>query len=232
MSCKLAIPTPLHLYLQASKPDQLPCWQHSSRQECTCVTAHDFDPLASMPQYVHNPPAGRRKRVDHVDHSFQPGVSNGLAPVAFAPRHQQRPQEHAQQPQAALASRVQALFSSLKGSGTSTVWSNPDADLPNRRSLQAVSAQVDPSWPTAVGVVKFRDGQRRVPEHFLATSHEWTRIVDYGGESAAAWAEIFKSLGPSPVLRIGGATQDKLVDPPKDETWAALAQVQKLTNAR
>jgi hypothetical protein len=182
-------------------------------------------------------PTGRPKHVDPVDHSFQPGVSNGFAPVAFAPRHQPQPQQ--QQQGAALVSRVQTLFSTLIDSSTTTSTStstslsnNPDADLPNRRSLQAVSAQVDPNWPTAVGVVKFRDGQRRVPEHFLATSHEWTRIVDYGGESAAAWAEIFKSLGPSPVLRIGGATQDKLVDPPKDETWVALAQVQKLTNAR
>ena len=95
-----------------------------------------------------------------------------------------------------------------------------------------MSAQVDPNWPTAVGVVKFRDGQRRVPEGFLATSHEWTRLTDYGGENAAAWAEIFKVLGPSPVLRIGGATQDKLIDVPKDETWVALKQLQKLTNAR
>lgn len=230
MSCKLAVTTLLHPHLQPCKPDQLPCWQHSSRQKCTCVTAN-VDPPVSMPQCVPNQPTGRPKCVDPVDHSFQPGVSNGFAPVAFAPRHQQRPQEHAQQPGGAIVSRVQALFSSLKDSATSTL-SNSDADPPNRRSLQAVSAQVDPSWPTAVGVVKFRDGQRRVPEHFLATSHEWTRIVDYGGESAAAWAEIFKSLGPSPVLRIGGATQDKLVDPPKDETWAALAQVQKLANAR
>lgn len=186
---------------------------------------------------TNQPTTGRPKRVDPVDHSFQPGVSNGFAPVAFAPpyQQQQRPQEQAQQPQGgALVSRVQTLFSSLLDSSnsTSTSSSNPDADLPNRRSLQAVSAQVDPNWPTAVGVVKFKDGQRRVPNHFLATSHEWTRLVDYGGESAAAWAEIFKTLGPSPVLRIGGATQDKLIDPPKDETWVALAQVQKLTNAR
>jgi hypothetical protein len=34
------------------------------------------------------------------------------------------------------------------------------------------------------------------------------------------------------VLRLGGATQDKLVDPPKDETWVALARLQKLTGAR
>lgn len=123
-----------------------------------------------------------------------------------------------------IISKAKSLMSSLLQS------SEPDAGAP--RSLQGASAQVDPNWPTAYGTVKFRDGKTRVPETFLATSHEWTRLTDYGGENAAAWAEIFKSLSPSPVLRIGGATQDKLVDPPKDETWIALAQLQKLTNAR
>lgn len=31
-----------------------------------------------------------------------------------------------------------------------------------------------------------------MPDAFLATSHEWTRLQDYGGDSAPAWAEIFK----------------------------------------
>lgn len=115
---------------------------------------------------------------------------------------------------------------------TSALPVDSDADVAGPRSLQAISAQVDPNWPTAVGVVKFNDGQRRVPDHFLATSHEWTRLTDYAGDSTAAWAEIFKVLGPSPVMRIGGATQDKLIDPPKDETWVALAQLQKSTGAR
>jgi hypothetical protein len=180
--------------------------------------------LKPLPLFAPRP--GRPKRVAPADPSFKPGVSNGFAPVSFVvPQWQQQAQQQAQD----TLARAKSLIGSVL---TSALPADSDADMAGPRSLQAISAQVDPNWPTAVGVIKFRDGQRRVPEHFLATSHEWTRLTDYGGDSAAAWAEIFKVLGPSPVLRIGGATQDKLIDPPKDETWVALAQLRKLTGAR
>jgi hypothetical protein len=162
--------------------------------------------------------------VEPADPNFQPGASSSFAPVSFvAPQQQQ---------QQGVVGRVQSAFTSLLTSAAAASAVEPDADLAARRSLQAVSAQVDPNWPTAVGVIKFRETQRRVPETFLATSHEWTRLTDYGGQSADAWAEIFRTLSPSPVLRIGGATQDKLIHVPKDETWVALQQLQKKTNTR
>jgi hypothetical protein len=163
--------------------------------------------------------------VEPADPDFQPGSSSSFAPVRFA-----APQQQQQQQQGVVARVQSAITSLLTSSAASSV--EADADVAVHRSLQAVSAGVDPSWPTAVGVIKFRETQRRVPETFLATSHEWTRLTDYGGESADAWAEIFKTLSPSPVLRIGGATQDKLIDVPKDEAWVALQQLQKKTNAR
>jgi hypothetical protein len=52
---------------------------------------------------------------------------------------------------------------------------------------------------------------RRVPETFLSTSHEYNRIHDYGDERIVhAWAEVFKMLSPSPIIRVGGASQDKM----------------------
>lgn len=52
---------------------------------------------------------------------------------------------------------------------------------------------------------------RRVPETFLSTSHEYNRIHDYGDErNVASWAEVFKMLSPSPIIRVGGASQDKM----------------------
>jgi hypothetical protein len=41
-----------------------------------------------------------------------------------------------------------------------------------------VSAQVDASKPTTYGFIRATNGGRRVPETFLATSHEWTRLTD------------------------------------------------------
>jgi hypothetical protein len=52
---------------------------------------------------------------------------------------------------------------------------------------------------------------RRVPDTFLSTSHEYNRISDYGDDrTVAAWAEVFKMLSPSPIIRVGGASQDKM----------------------
>jgi hypothetical protein len=58
----------------------------------------------------------------------------------------------------------------------------------------------------------------RVPHTFLATSHEWDRMSDYAN-NLDAFGSIFKELGPSPILRMGGASQDFLTDPPKPEIW-------------
>lgn len=185
--------------------------------------------------------AGRPAEVEPFDPDFIPGMTGGFATVstavsAAASRQQQL--AGAQQQQTLLA-RAAAIISSFRlaqssSSGSSTVT---DADLaPVPRFLQSStggsSSMFDPNWPTIYATVKYRDAGRRIPEGFLSTSHEWTRLADYGGANAAAWAEIFKVLSPSPVLRLGGATQDKLVDPPKDETWIALAKLQKLINAR
>jgi hypothetical protein len=106
---------------------------------------------------------------------------------------------HSSESRQPLLRRAAALAASL--------LTGSDVATQRQRVLQAsqgVSAQVDASWPTAYGYVKAKDGGRRIPETFLATSHEWTRLTDYGGDSAGVWAEIFKVLGPSPVLRIGG----------------------------
>jgi hypothetical protein len=57
-----------------------------------------------------------------------------------------------------------------------------------------------------------------VPETFLATSHEWDRITDYA-DNLEAFASVFREFGPSPILRMGGASQDFLTEPPRKEIW-------------
>jgi hypothetical protein len=57
-------------------------------------------------------------------------------------------------------------------------------------------------------------------------------MTDYAGVNLAAWTEIFKLLGPSPVLRIGGASQDAMTEVPGPEVWAALVRLQRAINCR
>jgi hypothetical protein len=71
----------------------------------------------------------------------------------------------------------------------------------------------------------------RVPPTFLATSHEWDRITDYA-DNIQAFAEIFREFGPSPILRMGGASQDFLTEPPKKEIWWAGDLVGRRARAR
>lgn len=70
----------------------------------------------------------------------------------------------------------------------------------------------------------------RVPATFLATSHEWDRMTDYAN-NIGAFKAIFKELGPSPIIRMGGASQDFLTDPPPKEIWQALQTLHRELNA-
>lgn len=98
--------------------------------------------------------------------------------------------------------------------------------------MPAMPAGPNATWPTAVATVWPGNLGVKVPDTFLATSHEWKRMGDYGGVNIAAWAEIFKLLGPSPVLRIGGASQDAMTEVPGEDTWAAMQKLQKTINCR
>lgn len=101
------------------------------------------------------------------------------------------------------------------------------------RSLLAQMVQPVAAWPTATVSVSSGSSARRVPETFLSTSHEYNRIHDYGDErNVASWAEVFKMLSPSPIIRVGGASQDKMTQVPDDATWKALKLLQQKTNAR
>jgi hypothetical protein len=65
-------------------------------------------------------------------------------------------------------------------------------------------------WPTAIYSVDAGQSGRQVSDTFLATSHEYTRIYDYGEEYIHAWANVFGKLSSSPIIRVGGASQDKM----------------------
>lgn len=104
-------------------------------------------------------------------------------------------------------------------------------DLANTRT-PAMGAGPNTSWPTVVASVAPGRVGPRVQRNFLATSHEWRRVADYGGVNIAAWTEIFTMLAPSPLMRIGGASQDALTEAPGPETWEALRALRDATGAR
>jgi hypothetical protein len=66
------------------------------------------------------------------------------------------------------------------------------------------------------------------------TSHEWNGVADLASDpnSAASFANIFSSLGRSPLLRIGGHSQETLKANPSAKTWQALAALRDRTGAR
>eukprot|EP00775_Hariotina_reticulata_P002235 gene2235-2547_t len=72
----------------------------------------------------------------------------------------------------------------------------------------------------------------QVPDTFVATSHEYSRIFDYGGPNVAAWCEIFKQLSPAPVIRVGGASQDLMQTVPPKDIYEGLGRLRKCSNAR
>ena len=71
----------------------------------------------------------------------------------------------------------------------------------------------------------------RIPNSFLGTSHEWTRLTDWG-DNLPAFTEIFRHLGPNPILRLGGASQDKMTVPPKREVYEVLKKLHQSANVR
>jgi hypothetical protein len=74
----------------------------------------------------------------------------------------------------------------------------------------------------------------RVLPNFLGTSHEWGRLYEYArtGETLEAFAAIFRELGPNPVLRIGGRSQELLKGPPSDGEFEALRALSSKAGAR
>jgi hypothetical protein len=85
------------------------------------------------------------------------------------------------------------------------------------RHLMAISARqvakrnkIVDKWPMAIFSVDAGQNGRKVAGTFLATSHEYTRMYDYGEEYIHAWANVFGKLSSSPIIRVGGASQDKM----------------------
>jgi hypothetical protein len=73
---------------------------------------------------------------------------------------------------------------------------------------------------------------REIPHGFLATSHEWDRIQDYGEGDTEAWARIWKQLGPNNILRVGGASQDFMRAVPPARQWEGLVKLHKTAGTR
>jgi hypothetical protein len=93
------------------------------------------------------------------------------------------------------------------------------ADAAKQQPHTSAAVQMAPGPPAVFRADIMSDARvSQVPPTFLATSHEWDRISDYAN-NIDAFGSIFKELGPSPILRMGGASQDFLVEPPPEEIW-------------
>lgn len=111
---------------------------------------------------------------------------------------------------------------------------NPSpAGTPAKVQLKAWPAPRYPvrNWATYTAVVDDTAQGTVIPDAFLGTSHEWNRIPDWAA-NLPAFANIFSQMGPSPILRIGGATQDALDKVPGKDVWDTLAALHKATGCR
>lgn len=77
-----------------------------------------------------------------------------------------------------------------------------------------------PKWGTFRAEVLAGVRQMRVPGTFLGTSHEWTRMADYAN-NIEGFRNVFREFGPSPIIRLGGASQDKMSEMPEPAIWCA-----------
>ena len=63
---------------------------------------------------------------------------------------------------------------------------------------------------------------RFVPQSFIGISREYTNESVYWDRNLDAWGAILDVLGPSPIVRIGGASQEALTAPPTPEYLRSL----------
>lgn len=61
-----------------------------------------------------------------------------------------------------------------------------------------------------------------IPESFIGISREYTNESVYWDRNLDAWGAILDVLGPSPVIRLGGASQEALTAPPTPEYMRSL----------
>lgn len=109
---------------------------------------------------------------------------------------------------------------------------DPNYIPPEQMRVPFIPGAPNSSWPTAYAAVWPSNKGRGIPQAFLATSHEWKRVTDYGGENVQAFANIFNMLAAKPLLRIGGSSQDFMTDLPGPEVWAALKRLHQATNCK
>ncbi|GBF97376.1 hypothetical protein Rsub_11023 [Raphidocelis subcapitata] len=155
------------------------------------------------------------------DRKCRSGVCGGLA--AWEAEQQAAAKARAAQEAEARA----AAAASGRASNPAPAPGPSPAPLPPSAPAPARGA----GWQTFAAEVHAGSPVMRVPETFLATSHEWDRITDYA-DNLEAFAPIFREFGPSPILRMGGASQDFLTEPPRREIWEAMAKMHAAFSAR
>jgi hypothetical protein len=93
---------------------------------------------------------------------------------------------------------------------------------PARLAGSAAIKQLEPKPATAAAAgprgsievdVNVQQLAGAVPQDFLGISLEWPGIEYYAGKgNAAAWSNVLGVLGPGAIIRVGGASQDKLTE--------------------
>lgn len=112
-----------------------------------------------------------------------------------------------------------------RAAATATLASVRDANFTalgvQPEELLAATAASKPGV-VSIKIDAYHDGRGiEVPEAFIGISLEWQGVQYYAGGangSAAPWASLMRALGPRTVLRIGGASQDRL-----QEVWLRQA---------
>lgn len=149
----------------------------------------------------------------------------------FAPHQPQTPSRAAYLSAAAAPPPNAATLDGVDGSAGNSTNGTELTEIEQMRTPYIPGAP-NASWPTAYAAIWGSNKGIAIPQGFLATSHEWKRMTDYGGDNVQAFANIFKMLAARPVLRIGGSSQDLMTELPGPETWTALKRLHQASNCR
>lgn len=104
----------------------------------------------------------------------------------------------------------QPVPSAARLGGTTTIKTVPTAvaasKTPSSKSKSVVSQ------PDGITVdIDTINLKHSIPHGFIGISIEWQGI-EYYGSAGSAWANVLSVLGPEPVIRVGGASQDRLTE--------------------
>lgn len=111
-------------------------------------------------------------------------------------------------------------------SASTTTWSLQELRARRQAApLPGVAGGATPQFGPDLNLTVYVDADtvgRFVPASFIGISREYTNESIYWDRNLPAWGAILDVLGPSPVVRLGGASQEALTAPPTAEYMRSL----------